>query len=416
MPEVRVKKLLIAVVVVVVLLVAGYFLAAGIIETQAKSVARSLKAAGQAMSMDDIAPWFEAGSRAAASALESASALADKSDLQRLAFYDTVGWKTDPTGMKQFAAGKGDLFSRLMRISAMGPANFGVDFRAGMNCRLPKVLPSFPGFRMLLSIEARTLADAGQYDSALAVLGASFRLANSLAEPLLIHKLVEVVGLDTAFALTGRFAPHAGSAAVERLATILGQFDPTPKLAPALQSEGVMVREALALAQTFYPFAEESPDAALTTPAIGFLPLREYALLRQLQAQKEQLAIVELPWYEANVRLDRSEQTMGGTGLLAKVARYGVANLRPFYSRMERYTAMRDAALLGLKAVEFRRRAGRVPERLDEFAPDAPVDRFSGQPYLYRVEPAGLLVYGVGSDGNDDGGDARKDVVFRVRL
>ena len=58
---------------------------------------------------------------------------------------------------------------------------------------------------------------------------------------------------------------------------------------------------------------------------------------------------------------------------------------------------------------------GQVPASLDVFAPDAPMDRFSGEPYLYRVLPDGFTVYSVGVNGQDDGGTSPGDLVFRVK-
>ena len=78
-----------------------------------------------------------------------------------------------------------------------------------------------------------------------------------------------------------------------------------------------------------------------------------------------------------------------------------------------------DAAI----AVErFRRRHGKLPERLGqlvpEFLPKVPDDPYTGEPLRYLIEENGYVVYSVGPDGVDDGGksdDSRgPDLVFRV--
>lgn len=44
--------------------------------------------------------------------------------------------------------------------------------------------------------------------------------------------------------------------------------------------------------------------------------------------------------------------------------------------------------------------------------PEIPLDIFGGKPLILKKTPETFMVYGVGPDGNDDGGDAEKDVVF----
>jgi hypothetical protein len=68
-------------------------------------------------------------------------------------------------------------------------------------------------------------------------------------------------------------------------------------------------------------------------------------------------------------------------------------------------------AVVALAAERFRRRHGRWPGRLDELAPEylatVPADPFGGGPLRLRRLPDGLVIYSVGPDGQDDGGDVR---------
>ncbi len=56
----------------------------------------------------------------------------------------------------------------------------------------------------------------------------------------------------------------------------------------------------------------------------------------------------------------------------------------------------------------FRLVTGRWPQSLDElvgeYLHDAPIDPFSGRPLVYRRTPDGFLLYSVGANGVDDGG------------
>jgi ABC-type transport system involved in multi-copper enzyme maturation permease subunit len=84
-------------------------------------------------------------------------------------------------------------------------------------------------------------------------------------------------------------------------------------------------------------------------------------------------------------------------------------------------------AVAALAAERFRRRHQRWPERLDELTPDflekLPADPFGGAALRYRRLADGVVIYSVGLDGRDDGGDVLgipwlertgKDLGFRL--
>ena len=49
-----------------------------------------------------------------------------------------------------------------------------------------------------------------------------------------------------------------------------------------------------------------------------------------------------------------------------------------------------------------------------KFLKDQPTDPFDGQPLRYKKLAKGYVVYSVGEDGKDDGGDEKKDITFTV--
>ncbi len=76
-------------------------------------------------------------------------------------------------------------------------------------------------------------------------------------------------------------------------------------------------------------------------------------------------------------------------------------------------TQRRDA-VFGVIALElYHRRHSAWPATLDELTPDllpdAPLDRFTGQPLRYRLVDGRPLLYSCGTDGDDDGGRAPKE-------
>lgn len=81
----------------------------------------------------------------------------------------------------------------------------------------------------------------------------------------------------------------------------------------------------------------------------------------------------------------------------------------------ERYLQQRDAALVALAIERYRRQNAGLPSSLDQlvpaFLPSVPRDRFDGTALKYRRadNPLGYILYGVGTDLDDDQGLAMKE-------
>lgn len=91
-----------------------------------------------------------------------------------------------------------------------------------------------------------------------------------------------------------------------------------------------------------------------------------------------------------------------------------------------RHAAWNGGADAAIAVERYRRRHGKLPERLDELVPEllprVPTDPFDGQPLRYVVGEEEYVVYSVGRDRVDNGGiaypksaDSEPDIVFRVR-
>jgi hypothetical protein len=89
-----------------------------------------------------------------------------------------------------------------------------------------------------------------------------------------------------------------------------------------------------------------------------------------------------------------------------------VTTLMPALSRVALNVDMavqqRDAVLVGIALERHRRRFGAYPAELTalvpRYLPAVPIDRISGEPVRYKLVEGRPLVYGVGMDGDDDGG------------
>jgi len=107
------------------------------------------------------------------------------------------------------------------------------------------------------------------------------------------------------------------------------------------------------------------------------------------------------------------------------VSREVAGSLPRFWLEEQRIVARLGGTRVALAALRYKAAHGRLPARLQDLVPDfidsVPLDPFDGKPLRYRKADDGFVVYAVGENGADDGGqtelvkDKRLDVGFRVR-
>jgi hypothetical protein len=141
---------------------------------------------------------------------------------------------------------------------------------------------------------------------------------------------------------------------------------------------------------------------------------------REMSQQLRQTAAK--PYYLAKPALNRLDNTIAR----ASSPMFGIMYpaMSGFFLGAARAEAYRQAAQLGLAAIRYRDRHGRLPARLDDLAPEfigiVPTDPFDGRPMKMKRSNRGLIVYSVGPDQIDDGGapfDQYKltgDIAFEV--
>ena len=76
-----------------------------------------------------------------------------------------------------------------------------------------------------------------------------------------------------------------------------------------------------------------------------------------------------------------------------------------------RCIAQLRAARAALALERMRLTKGELP---DPTKVALPTDPFTGQPLRFKKQGDGYVIYSVGENGVDDGGDERKDITFRV--
>ncbi len=75
-------------------------------------------------------------------------------------------------------------------------------------------------------------------------------------------------------------------------------------------------------------------------------------------------------------------------------------------------------ARIAISVERFRAEHGQLPEALQDCTnahnSQVPLDPFCDQPFRYKRLKAGYLIYSLGPDGGDDGGDEKRDITFKV--
>jgi hypothetical protein len=84
------------------------------------------------------------------------------------------------------------------------------------------------------------------------------------------------------------------------------------------------------------------------------------------------------------------------------------------YCNLER--ARLAVAIVALEVVAYRTGRGKYPVSLETLQADVkerlPKDPYTDKPLIYRRKGAGFIVYSIGEDLRDNGGDAQKDVIW----
>ena len=143
----------------------------------------------------------------------------------------------------------------------------------------------------------------------------------------------------------------------------------------------------------------------------------ELFYLRNMQEAITALRLLKAhrPWAEAKPRLDQVATNFHALADSTRRLRYILSTMvRPYYGRAGENAVHaeteRQMALAAIALKRFQLRHGSLPPNLEalvpEFLPTVPHDYLSAKPLGYRLQADGSYVlYSVGDDGKDDGGD-----------
>jgi len=289
---------------------------------------------------------------------------------------------------------------------AEGNVRFPIDFSAGIATLLPHTQESRDVARLLL-LDAHVSAHDGNDSQALDDVKAIFALSDALrTEPLLISQLVRMANYAIGCDAVERLMPYCNwsDAELESLQTVIRAAKFKQEL-----SNGLCGERAICL-------------TALDQHAFG--PLRFMNKQEALRLYASTIDSLSSPWPEA-LRRHReigAQINANRSSAFGRLALTAVSLLLPATEQVAIAGARADARqkclIAAIAAQRFRLRHGRLPETLADIgqellgASEEPldlIDPFDGHPLRFKSEESRIIIYSIGDNEQDDGGDFDRD-------
>jgi hypothetical protein len=302
-------------------------------------------------------------------------------------------------------AGSMENFREATRLG--GAARFPIDFQLGPNALLADIQNQRAVARFL-ALDVRVAAHRQDVDRCAESIRGLFAVEESLRRvPFMVAFLVNVavrsMALDAVADTIGgvRFSEEQ----LREFQSEIRSSAARQGLTDAIAGERLLVHHNLS--QIPNPFWD--PDAV-------FRPFAE------LQAA------AELDFPQAIAAATRARANFaGGSGgpfNMNAILATALPGIEAGFSATARTLANERACDAAISVVLYHRRHGRLPDKLDDLTPNliptVPVDPFDGQPLRFRHVEGGFVIYSVGADQKDDGGDPHlepaRDEVIWIRM
>ena len=301
-----------------------------------------------------------------------------------------------------------------------GAARYDTKFEDGFAMLLEHSQRLRSGARML-SLEAHARAHRGDAEGAAESINACILLARSLEnEPLLVSQLVSLAIHSIGQSLIAKLVPHVdfSDEDLAQLQESLRSADFVAAMHRAFQGERAMGIHAFRNPQMFSDSGEIFGAG---------IPFRKEDLSMYIDLMTRQVDALEQPWPQARKEAEEvSVEIRAIASSPINRLRYMATALVMPATEMAiaagaRVDASRRSTDTMIAVERFRRRHGNVPETLTQLVPDylpeVPVDPFDSNPIRYVVGENEVVIYSIGKDNVDNGGQSNDkmepDIVVR---
>jgi hypothetical protein len=307
---------------------------------------------------------------------------------------------------------------------------------------ISEILPELQNWRTparFLALHARYETARGNPHAALQDVDALFKLARHCGdEPLLISLLLGIAleqtaaeSLQNVLTTASLTAEDLESLKIDEFTSWQKQFQRAFRMEEVLQMSFLELYASGNLPQT----SENNHGPAVPQmPAPMAQVFRIFSLQADQETQRriceEFRKLVALPYYQAAAKwedLNRDEQfLLRPSGIISYLSVLTLPALSSAHRSVARGDALHATAVLALALERYHAKHGRFPDQLDELTPEflvlSPLDPFDGKPMKYKRTEHGVIVYSIGPDMIDDGGqpidetqkERKGDVVFEL--
>ena len=422
------KKPWIVIIIIIIVICLLYFISNLILNQKINETVLTLKNSGYATKFSEIKPKPDIAGKRAAKLLTDAyqtMKIDDKTARNMAAqqhdLADSLNYEENPQIFKKIVDDNQKVINLLLAAAQYPTADFDFKYEDGLAAQIPTPVGNLHNFCRLLRIYAKNLAGEGKPDEALNVLRLDAKLSFILSDHVLLFHLIKALALDKTLNLIQKFSNQGGIAKLESLATTIDKINVRASFTRATEAEMVMW-------QYIFSGGKKLEDnvfgsGMLLTPRQRFLlflaklsPVKKYTQLRLLNLMKKEILLTRLPYYQAEKDWNALEESIKKPGAFSSLEVLFIPNLKLIVIRTEHLEAKRNITLLGLKTIIRKKQTGKLPKTLNDIVEKVPADPFNGKDYVYQTLPDGCLIYSVGKDGLDDSGDAKKDIVWKVKI
>ncbi len=261
----------------------------------------------------------------------------------------------------------------------------------------------------LLEVATLYHANRGDADAALACIEDGLRFGDSLQrEPALIGLLLRIAcanvalaGLERSLSLTAFTDPQ-----LKELDAALTRTGGTLDFTEAMIAERGFLVETWRNPALLGSFGQKVPFQLL--PGVRGVWLTD--ILDSMEARIEASKLPSVERLKRFRGMDDEIQQLSFLHVMAKMVTPALTDMAELDLWLHAHLELARTAL----AIErYRLATGKAPEKLEELVPrylaQVPIDPFDGRPIRYRPTQPGYLLYGVGMDGQDNGGRERSE-------
>jgi hypothetical protein len=272
----------------------------------------------------------------------------------------------------------------------------------------------------LLVYEAMRRNQKGESEDALTACRAALNAARSLGdEPFIVSQLIRIAGVTLSCQAIERTLAQGESPPEEMsaLQKLLENEDAFPGLLLAVRGERALFHKAFEAVERGDLSVEElidSRDDWLQSTAIALWRMdtrQDHALFLSLITRH--INDVQQPMPEQAAREKQFEQEVRALPKQAVLTRYLLPAMSKVGEAFRRKHASVRCAIVALAAERYRQEKKKWPDSAEQLCPqnlaEVPLDPFDGKPLRYRRLKDGLVIYSVGPDTVDNGGNLDRE-------